>query len=317
MTIGRFIASWSRPLYVKLMSAAMASTHNKAFPFLKDHPAFKGRPPASVRTRLLVFSDDLAEYLRDGRVLDRAGLDEITGPRSVRFADGSVIDDLDAIIMCTGYGYDTSVLRGKGDPTDPAFASDGFKRLETARFNSRDEKFPRLFHGFVSEQYPESLAVLGHVLIFKAPIALYDLITMALAGLWSGTRPVPTAEEMRRDIDNHYANLVADMNIAAPAHWGFRTDSRTTYEWLNTTAGTGVVERLGSWGWESWKFWWHDRKFYSLLMDGTDLSAVYRLFDTGHGRKPWPGARDYIEKTNAHIKELGEKWELEQKRKGS
>lgn len=41
------------------------------------------------------------------------------------------------------------------------------------------------------------------------------------------------------------------------------------------------------------------------------MPAVYKLFDTGRGRKSWPGARESIMKTNQEVKELGEQWKRE------
>lgn len=72
--------------------------------------------------------------------------------------------------------------------------------------------------------------------------------------------------------------------------------------WLQQAAGCGVWERLG-WGWQGWSFWWTEREMYSLLIDGIDSPHALRLFETGRGRKPWPGARAAIEKANAEIEE--------------
>jgi dimethylaniline monooxygenase (N-oxide forming) len=96
---------------------------------------------------------------------------------------------------------------------------------------------------------------------------------------------------------------------------GMRVDGKATYEFLNQAAGTGVTDHLGCFTRKAWKLWWNDRKFYNLLMDGTEVPAVYRLFDTGRGRKPWNGARQWIEKTNQEVKALGENWEKENKAK--
>jgi dimethylaniline monooxygenase (N-oxide forming) / hypotaurine monooxygenase len=313
--IVRYIASCSTSLCTWLMGKGLAAAQAEAFPFLKDHPSMsKDREAPTVTSRVPFFSDYLPYYLRDGDIEDVCGVEEITGARSVRLTDGTVVDDLDAIILCTGYNYDVSLIDGKGDPCDPTCAPDGFERIKAAPFAKPGKKFPRLFRGFVSEQYPESLAVLGHLIIMRPPFVLYDLTTMALAGLWSGSQPLPMASEMRQDIDKHYDFVVTSLQSAPMPHWGFRIDARETYRWLNQTAGTGLVEKVGGWGWEGWKFWWNDRKLYSLLMDGVDTPAVYRLFDVGRGRKAWAGARAQIEKTNREVEDMGRKWQEEQKK---
>lgn len=302
---------WPRG-FAALMSKGLISTRNKSFPFLTEHSSFaSSRPIDGILHRVPIFSDDLADNLRDGRVKSVLGIQEVTGPKSVTLTDGTVLDDLDAIVFCSGYHYDFSVVRGPGDPTDSAIAPDHNKKIQAARHYSDDNKFARLYHGFLSEQYPESLAFLGHVIIMKPPFVLYDLISMALAGVWSGSYPIESSEERRRDIDTHYDFMVKTLEEAPVPHLGMRLASAPTYEWLNQAAGTGVTENLGCFSWKAWKLWWNDRKFYNLLMDGIDIPAVYRLFDTGRGRKPWPGARAAIEKLNQQAKELGEEWERE------
>lgn len=271
----------------------------------------------NILHRIPVFSDDLAENLRNGRVQAVTGIKEITGPRSIELTDGTIIDDLDAIIVCSGYHYDFSVVRGAGDPTDPAIAPDHQKRIRAAPHSSEHDKFPRLYRGFISEQYPESLAFLGHVILMKPPFVLYDLITMALSSVWSGSFPVPSAEERRKDIDDHYNFVVDTLHHGPVPHLGLRIAATGSYDWLNRAAGTGVTERLGCFSIEAWKLWWNDRQFYNLLMDGVDTPPVYRLFDTGRGRKPWAGARERIVQLNEEVKQLGERWEEEEKEKKS
>ena len=200
------------------------------------------------------------------------------------------------------------MLKGDAYPANPKFAPDGYTRLHNAKHGGPKELFPRLYRGIISEQYPESLALLGHALFPKGPMCLYDLYTMALGNIWGGNYPVPTKEEMRKDIDQHYDFIVDGLATAPIPHYGFRMNARDTYHWVNDAAGTGVNELLGAWNWDSWKLWWKDPKFYKMLMDGPDVPAVYRLFDTGRGRKPWPEARAHIEKINAEIAGMRTEW---------
>ena len=296
------------------MGKGLVSARRKAFPWLDSHSSFAAsRPADSLLHRIPIFSDDLADNLRDDRVHAVRGIKEITGPKSVELTDGTVLEDLDAIVFCSGYLYAFSLVHGTGDPTDPALAPDHHERIRSTRFNDPNDPFPRLYRGFLSEQYPESLAFLGHVIIMKPPFVLYDLITMALAGLWSGSYPIESNEVMRKDIDSHYDFVVKTLNQGPVPHIGLRMASSDTYDWLNRVAGTGVTDRLACFSWEAWKFWWNDRSFYNLLMDGVDVPAVYRLFDTGRGRKPWAEARETIEKTNAEVEAMGEAWKEKQK----
>ncbi|KAF5711677.1 monooxygenase [Fusarium globosum] len=304
-TIGNIMPN----IFAGLMTKMMINMRDKEWPHLKE--VFGTRPVDGVLHRVPLFSEHLADNLKDGTVKSVQGIKEVTGPKTITLTDGTVLEDVDAIIFCSGYGYDFSIVKGPGDPTDPVIAPDHHKRIEATKFYGEESRFARLFHGFVSEQFPESLAFLGHMIIMRPPFVLYDLTTMALASLWSGDYPMPSAEERRRDIDDHYDYLIKTLQRGPAPHPGFRWRAKPTYEFLNQAAGTGVTDRLGCFTWEAWKLWWNDRKFYNLLMDGTDVPAVYRLFDTGRGRKPWPGARESIMKTNQEVKELGEQWKRE------
>ncbi|KAI3535866.1 hypothetical protein CABS01_00809 [Colletotrichum abscissum] len=309
LTIFRSLGDWWPRACAMFFTNALDSARRKAYPWLSKHPSFVApRVLASAEHRIPVLSNDLAENLRDGITRTVPGVKAVTGPKSVTFTDGTVLDDIDAIIICTGYEYDFSVIKGPGDPTDPAKAPDHFERINATRFKDPHVQFARLYRGFLSEEYPESLAFIGHFFILKAPFVFNDLVTMALASLWSGEIPLPSPDSMTKDINRHYDTVVDTLGRGPLPHLGFRMFGSDTYTWLNKVAGTGVTERVGCFSMEAWKLWWSDRKFYNLLMDGADSPAVYRLFETGRGRKAWPGARDQILKANREVKEMGEEW---------
>lgn len=316
MTIIRSIGDWWPRGCAWLMKFTMLSERKKAWPWLANHPSFKApRVLQDMEHRIPFFSDDLAENLRDGITKAVAGVREISGPKSVTLTDGTVLDDIDAIIVCSGYHHDFSLIKGPGNPIDPAKAPDHYERINATNYKDPHDNFPRLYRGFISEQYPESLACLGHLLIMGSPFAVYDLAAMALSVVWSDQEPTPTKDEMARDIDAHYNTVVATLKRGPMPHMGARIFGSATFNWINRVAGTGVTERLGCFSREAWKLWWQDRKFYNLLMDGPISPAVYRLFDTGRGRKPWAGAREQIEKMNESVKEMDAKWERENSKK--
>ncbi|KAJ0357239.1 hypothetical protein COL154_010282 [Colletotrichum chrysophilum] len=280
------------------------------------HPSFMSpRKLDGVEHRIPTFSNDLADNLRDGSVKAVTGVKEITGPKSVTLTDGTVLDDIDAIVVCSGYHYDFSLIKGAGNPTDPKKAPDNYKRINAAKYKDPHDTLPRLYRGFISEQYPESLAVLGHFLIMGPPFVVYDLATMALSSLWSGQAPIPDQKEMARDINAHYDMVVETLGRGPVPHMGARMFGSDTFIWLNKIAGTGVTDRLLCFSLDAWKLWWNDRKFYNLLTDGVNSPPLLRLFDTGRGRKTWPGAKEAIIANNEDVKQLGEKWKQEQDKK--
>lgn len=309
-SVVRWLAACAPLLMASLLTKGMAAMTFKHFPALKTHPSFtKPRRLDGVPHRVPCFDNDLAHNLEAGVVQSCQGIEAFTGARSIRLLDGTELDDVDAVVVCSGYHYDFSLIRGAGNPTDPAKAPDGYERMRKAKFYDPHTVFPRLYHGFISEQFPESLAFIGSMIIMKPPFVVSDLSSMALASLWTEQWPVPTPREMARDIDAHYNSFLAFLKRGPLPHPGFRwATSRATYMWLNEVGGTGVNERLGAWGWEAWKFWWQDRKFYNLLMSGVDTPFVYRLFETGRGRKPLPDAREAIERTNREVDAMVEEW---------
>ncbi|KAH7028754.1 flavin-binding monooxygenase-like-domain-containing protein [Microdochium trichocladiopsis] len=319
--IMRRLMAWIPGHILKFMANPMVAARQAAYPWLSDHPSFNApRKMDGLPYRVPMFSDDLAYNIRQGAVQTTQGIEEITGPRSVRMTDGTELDDIDAIVVCSGYTYDLSFLQGPGNPCDPALAPDGFKAHRAAKYYDPDYPFARLYQGILSEQYPDSLAILGHMLIMKPPFVVADLATMAIASLWSGSYPggMPSKAAMRADIDKQY-DFVVKMCANGPIHYpGFRMSlGEATYKWLNTVAGTGVLERIGNWGPAAFRLWWQDRKFYNLLMDGIDCPATYRLFDTPYGRKSWKGAKQAILDANEEVRAMGEQWKKEEADKKS
>lgn len=311
----RALAAWFPVTMSRLMTRGMAAMMFKAYPTLKTHPSFAEQrgPLLGLPHRLPNFDNNLARNLESGAVQSCQGIEAFTGARSVRLLDGSMLHDVDAVVVCSGYRYDFSLIRGAGDPTDPSRAPDGFERMQRARFYDPSVKFPRLYHGFISEAFPESLAFVGTMLFMKPPFTIADLETMALASLWTGQWPTPSAQEMARDIDKQYDAVVALLGRGPVAYPGFRWErARATYRWLNEVAGTGVNERIAAWGWEGWRFWWKERGLYNSIMGGVDTPFLYRLFDTGRGRKPWAGAREAIERTNREVEGMAERWKREE-----
>ncbi|KAJ3496335.1 hypothetical protein NLG97_g2733 [Lecanicillium saksenae] len=201
-----------------------------------DRSSHTTRPSYGPLHHLFLVSDEIPCLFKDEEIQDEHGIREVTGPHSVTFTDGRQAHDIDAIIFCTGYLYDDSLIQGIGSPTDPNLAPDGYKRYREARFSSQYECFPRLYHGILSESYPESLAVLGHYITLQPTFTTYDLATMAIASLWSGSYPIPSRKVMKREIGRRYSFVVRILEKGPMPTLGFRLDSKESYEWMNRAA---------------------------------------------------------------------------------
>lgn len=279
---------------------ALSKLQDMTWPELKNHPALAaGRPVPSVSSHLPVLSDTLPEDLLDGTAESVQAIDSIVGPQSVLLLDGATLTDIDVIICCTGSRENFSTLMpAEYDPANETLAPDAFAKLRQTPFYNGQAL--RLYRNFMSIEAPHSLAFLGYAIIQRSAPALYDLITMALAQMWSGAFPMPEHAEMEDDFDKHVTYLVAELNNGHVGRAGL-TNGTEFEEWLNRVAGTGVDESL-----ESRCF--VEPGLYKMVMDGVDSPHVMRLLDTERGRKAWNGARRAIEKANEEAEELGRLW---------
>ena len=306
--IGSWIQTISPTLFELMMKFFVGKFQQTKWPQLTAHPAFgPSRILPPVNSTVPCVSDELAKNLVEGAVESVQAIDYISGPRSVTLKDGKVLDDVDAIICCTGTTFDfPSFLPRECDPTNPELAPDNFSALRASKFYREDTVMCRAYRNFLSLQHPHSLAFLGHSLYRRGSFPLYDLISMALAQLWKGTYPMPSSSEMEKECDGHYRYLLGEFKKGEIAITGL-TGGIEYDQWLQEVAGTGLFEKLG-WSWEGWQFWWNDRKLYSLLMDGIDSPHALRLFETIRGRRSWSGAGAAIEKANKEIETGVREW---------
>jgi dimethylaniline monooxygenase (N-oxide forming) len=104
-----------------------------------------------------VVSDTLVPCLENGSISSVAGIERIAGATEVELQDGTSIE-VDAIVWCTGYTSDFSVIEPRFDPTcRPQVWLDAP--------GSNGKSLFRLYHNVFSLEKPESLAFLGNVLI--------------------------------------------------------------------------------------------------------------------------------------------------------
>ena len=251
---------------------------------LSPWPPIKVSPP--------VVSDTLIGHLQSGRVRSVSGIKRIIGPRRVELNDGEQID-VDAMICCTGYRNDFSIIDRRYDPSiDPPAAW-------SQAPGSKDRPLPRLYQNVFSLEKPDSLAFVGCVWFASGSFCIADIASMCIAQVWVGKSTLPGPEEMSRWTDRQTDRMVGLAHRGTPvvasvpqADW---------LRWADETAGAGLYERMG-WGRKGWWFWWTDRELYGIVMDGVLTSASWRLFDEGK-RKPWPEARGEIVRLNREAQE--------------
>ncbi|KAJ7512020.1 putative dimethylaniline monooxygenase [Mycena galericulata] len=250
----------------------------------KLDPSWRLQPCPSVLLSLPASSEIIIPALRDGSLTSLHGLKRFVGPRSIEFDDGTVLDDVDAVICATGYSADFSVapFLEKSRPDDYG-----------------GEDIVRLWNNLFPPRYADSICVLAFSAYGKNNgFSFCDVASMAVSNVWRGVHALPCREEMERDVDAHQAwvasrwRLDDKVDVSMVKQWVYQG-------FLHDAAGTGM-ENLG-WGWQGWKFWLQDPKMSYMMNNGVETAHAYRFFETGK-RKTWPGAREAIVHMNEAVK---------------
>ncbi|KAM3469874.1 hypothetical protein MY5147_006753 [Beauveria neobassiana] len=250
-------------------------------------PEWRLSPALPVKFGGVIVSDNLVTNFANGVVTSVPAVQSILDGTTVQLCDGSTIS-VDSIISCTGYRKDFGIMDPAADPTRDTPAS------WYALPGSYGKPLPRLYQNIFSLDHPDSLAFMGCVWFFSGAFPLYDLASMAVAQVWVGRSSLPPAAEMASAVDAHHKLVCARASQGpTPGTWV----RQSAWEpWAQATAGTGLAENLG-WGWKGWVFWWRNRAYYKLLVDGIYSPFLLRVFDSGK-RKKWDSAREAIEKLN-------------------
>ncbi|KAF4439181.1 flavin depend monooxygenase that catalyses the oxidation of rubrofusarin to 9-hydroxyrubrofusarin [Fusarium austroafricanum] len=233
-------------LYEIVFNAICKKMQDNAF---KIRPEWGLSPAPSVLHTLPVVSDNLVDLLESGAITSVRKLKRVTGPREVELVDGTRLD-VDAIIWCTGYKGDFSLVEPSVDPTRNT------TRKWAEAIGSRGKPLPRLYQNVFSLDYPDSLAFMGNLAFATSAFPVSDLCSMAIAQTWKGSTPLPSIEEMNRATDRQHEFIcnLAEKGSAMPG-WVRQSE---WLAWANKVVGAQVYEHLG-WGLKGWKFWWNDQ----------------------------------------------------------
>lgn len=252
----------------------------------KLDPAWRLEPFPSVSLNLPGSWEYAMPFLQDGSLTSVHGIKRYVGPKAIEFNDGTVLDDIDSVIYCTGYKADWTIAPFLDTSKPTAHGYDG-------------PPIYRMYMNLFPPTYADSCVILCYSAFGKSNgFSFADLTAMAVSNVWRGIEVLPAKAEMTRHIDAHQAWVAGRWKMDNAVD----TSMVKQYEfqgWLHQAAGTGM-ENLG-WGWAGWKFWFKDRKMYSLMNNGVETAHMYRYFETGK-RKTWPGAREAIIHMNKLVK---------------
>lgn len=275
-----WLQEWFPNVYNWAFDWAVRDMSKKAFPNVPASWNFSPAPPAYITNPLI--GDDMYSLMESGWAEPVAAVEKFTGPKSVQMKDGTVLEDVDSVIYCTGYDASTPMLK------------DDLNFYPVA--GELGNLYRNIFPLHPDPGVRDNLAFVGHGGVTWPGLSTFELSSAAVAQVWAGKSQLPPFEEMKK----WHANLTAyrqKLKASNPYDSSYYPAIMPTADymrWLDATAGTDVFSHFG-WSWKAWKFWWQDRDFYDLCNNGCLSSALWRLFETGK-RKTWSGAREQIAK---------------------
>jgi dimethylaniline monooxygenase (N-oxide forming) len=261
----------------------LKSLQDKSF---KIRPEWGFEPPQKVP----LVSDDLVPCLESGSVESVKGVRRILSGTQVELEDGRQVD-VDALIWCTGYKSDFSMIDPRFDPTETSSTA-----WNTAPGSNGKSLFC-LWNNVFSLEKPDSLAFLGNVHFAIGGFQIFDTASMAIAQVWKGVSKLPSQAQMKIDVQEHHTWL-ADQASRGHNFSPGNVDARPWTRTMDDLGGTGINEYLG-YGWKGWWFWITNMTFCNMLMGGIWTPHVYRVFDGK--RKTWEGAREAIGRVNETV----------------
>ncbi|KAK0709285.1 hypothetical protein B0T26DRAFT_653163 [Lasiosphaeria miniovina] len=227
--MGQALARWAPGVARRVVDRAITGMARASFPFPLplDNPAWGFEPFPSPSYALPASFELALPYIRDGSLGLLPGVRRFVGPKDIKFADGTVLDDVDSVILCTGYSADWAL-------------SAPF--META--GAGPPKQPRLYLNMFPPAYADSCVVQTHCLFGKNNgFNFGDVTAWAVGNLWRGTVTAPSHAAMEAQVDGHHAWLAArwdedqHCDLSAVRQWEYQ-------QWIHGAAGTSM-ENLG------------------------------------------------------------------------
>jgi dimethylaniline monooxygenase (N-oxide forming) len=274
-------------LFGKLMDLVFSSNFSKKYGINDPAWGFAQRASIGDGFHTITCNDALIPSVKSGKLLSTPGIKRIISANSLELDNGEILDDIDAVIMCTGYASDMGMLE------------EAVTYAKPTRPNA--PPLPNLYMNIFPPEHADSIAVTSFTHVNGAQPPARELTAMAVAQIWSGNSKLPSKAEMNawiRKLDEWRRPRM----IKEPGMHPGDLLTRPYMYFLHEAAGTAMYDHVGL-GWKAWKLWWSDRELYNALAHGPATAYGHRLFETGK-RSTWSGARQAIIDVAKEVDEL-------------
>ena len=278
---GFWLSAWFPFLHRLLFHKAFQYVAKAAWGDLDPQWRFDINPSYTSNLSGIMVNDDIVRLLREGAIQSVNGVRRVCGPRCVEIDDGTRIEDVDAIIACTGYTVSFDICGSA---------------VSYSEFGPDISPLPNLYRNIFPVEHADSVAFVSYIVLMESAFLTRELAGMAIAQIWAGKSTLPSRKDMVRSVQEQHAWYNKRCATEPLSQYEGMVEPHDWSRFINGAAGTGMYENLG---WTVRGFWFMLREpVLSLRMNwGTHSPHMYRFFETGK-RKAWHGAREAITVAN-------------------
>lgn len=287
-----YLSQFIPTAFTWIMDKLIRYLSKKEFPNLPVAWGFD--PPPSIAVSPPLVASELYPHLQSGFCGPVPEVLRITGHRTVELKSGRVLEDIDAIIYCTGYDSCIPV------PIEPQSLN------PYPYIGSPPHLYRHLFSLSPDPAIRNSLVFLGQGALPFPGFAPHEAQAFCVSQIWQGKSSLPPLVEMQQWHLNYLRwreGMTKRYNAKSTFYTAF-VPATDQWIWLDTCAGLGIRRHFGllaRWtNWDAWSLWWNDRCLYNICLTGLTSPAMFRLFETGK-RKVWAGARKQIFVDNERV----------------
>jgi len=224
-----------------------------------DHELYGLKPEHRFDSQHPMVNDELPNRIASGTITIKPDVKKI-GPTSVEFVDGSLEDDIDAIILATGYNF-------------------GFPFIDHPALEVKDNVVNLYKYVFPPDIQPSTLAVIGCVQPLGAVMPISEIQCRWAVRVFKGLSSLPSSDAMWTDIRNKQRDL-SERYVKSRRH-----TIQVEYIEIMDDIGSKIGSKpdLGKLFWKDPRLAWH-------CFFGPYVPYQYRLV----GPHPWNGAREAI-----------------------